>query len=308
MEKGKLIDNKKFLTLMVVPHSTDKVYTLKVSSGIYISIIALLGFLCILSIFLIFHNGALNIQVASYNSTCKRLNEDIKNRDARINALENELTTQKAQIDDISQSLSEMNELASSIRAFSSSRGSLSSRGAESPGSILSGRNDSMAQLSLDELKDMADSLKAEFCELSGVVGDIKDYIESKPSLWPTNSGRVTSAFGYRRDPVTGYRNEFHSGLDIANSYGAPVYAAGKGTVTFTGYRSGYGYCITISHGYGITSFYAHLSQILVKSGKQVSKGEVIGKVGSSGKSTGSHLHIEIAMNGRAVNPYIFLK
>lgn len=308
MEKGKLIDNRKFFTLMVVPHSTDKVYALKVSSGIYMSIIVLLAFLCILSIFLIFHNGALNIQVASYNSTFNRLNEDIKSRDSKISALENELSAQKAQIDDISQSLSEMDELAASIRAFSSSRGSLSSRGSESSGSTLSGRNNSMVQLSLDELKDVADSLKTEFCELSGVVGDIKDYIESKPSLWPTNSGRVTSVFGYRRDPVTGYRNDFHPGLDIANVYGAPVYAAGKGTITSAGYRSGYGYCITISHGYGITSLYAHLSQILVKSGKKVSKGEVIGKVGSSGKSTGSHLHIEIAMNRRAVNPYIFLK
>ncbi|MBC7323857.1 MAG: peptidoglycan DD-metalloendopeptidase family protein, partial [Moorella sp. (in: Bacteria)] len=117
---------------------------------------------------------------------------------------------------------------------------------------------------------------------------------------WPIQ-GTITSPYGYRG-------REFHTGLDIAGSIGEPVGAAEDGTVTFVGYDGGYGRMIAIDHGGGLVTRYAHLSGYNVRSGQQVSRGQVIGYVGVSGRTTGPHLHFEVLVNGSFRNPYEFLK
>ncbi len=114
--------------------------------------------------------------------------------------------------------------------------------------------------------------------------------------------GKVTSGFGYRIHPITG-QYKLHTGVDINVGYGTPVYAADGGTVILAGWNGGYGNCIVISHGNGITTLYGHLSSIIVSSGQSVSQGQTIGYVGSTGNSTGPHLHWEVAVNGQQVNP-----
>jgi len=122
-------------------------------------------------------------------------------------------------------------------------------------------------------------------------------------------SGRLSSKFGNRVDPVSKRRNSFHKGIDISAPEGTPVYAAENGTVIEAGYKkNGYGNLIVIKHGNDIATYYGHLSKIIISSGDKVSKGGLIGKVGSTGKSTGPHLHFEIRKGSRALNPEDFVK
>lgn len=121
------------------------------------------------------------------------------------------------------------------------------------------------------------------------------------PSIWPV-PGWLSSPYGNRRDPFTGAA-DFHPGLDISADYGQPVHATADGTVTSAGVNGSYGNLVVIDHGYGITTRYGHLSRFAVMSGQQIHRGEVVGYVGSTGRSTSPHLHYEILVNGQLTNP-----
>ena len=118
---------------------------------------------------------------------------------------------------------------------------------------------------------------------------------------------RFTSGFGVRGDPING-ANHMHEGQDLAGDYGDPVYSTADGVVTFAGVESGYGNLIKITHAFGIETRYGHLSQIEVNVGQKVSRGEKIGDMGNSGRSTGTHLHYEVRLSGTAVNPMTFIR
>ena len=122
---------------------------------------------------------------------------------------------------------------------------------------------------------------------------------------WPLDGGEISSFYGLRADPFGG-GSEYHSGLDIAADFGAPVKAAAAGTVTAAGLNGGYGRFISIDHGSGMSTAYGHMSALAVTVGQQVSRGQVIGYVGSSGYSTGPHLHFEVRENGQTENPLQF--
>jgi len=124
--------------------------------------------------------------------------------------------------------------------------------------------------------------------------------------IWPV-SGPITSPYGYRTDPVTG-ATAFHSGIDIGASCGTPIKAAGTGSIVSAGFNSGgYGNMTLISHGNGLSTLYGHQSSIIVSAGQSVTQGQVIGYVGSTGKSTGCHLHFEVRVNGNPVDPTGYL-
>ncbi len=118
---------------------------------------------------------------------------------------------------------------------------------------------------------------------------------------------RFTSSFGFRRDPKTGGRR-MHKGVDFAASLGTPLYATADGVVTHAGWQSGYGRLVKIQHEFGIETRYAHLSRLRVKVGQKVSRGDRIGDMGASGRVTGVHLHYEVRVGGKAVNPMIYIK
>ena len=130
--------------------------------------------------------------------------------------------------------------------------------------------------------------------------------LERVPQYQPANAA-LSSPFGYRRDPFTG-RGAMHSGLDFKGPKGTEIAAAAKGRVSFAGWRGGYGKTIEITHGNGIMTRYAHLSSLGVAVGDTVDAGDRIGGMGSTGRSTGSHLHFEVRMNGEAKNPRTFLE
>lgn len=152
--------------------------------------------------------------------------------------------------------------------------------------------------------------------ELLGVIGSrldsVRDSVERRhalaaatPSVWPV-AGWLTSAYGNRKDPFTNGA-DFHPGLDISADYGQPVLATGDATVGAAGPNGAYGNMVSLDHGYGIVTKYGHLSRIAVAGDQRVMRGDVIGYVGSTGRSTGSHLHYEIWMSGRLTDPMTLL-
>ena len=129
---------------------------------------------------------------------------------------------------------------------------------------------------------------------------------QATPSLRPV-AGNITSGFGYRRSPFDASR-EFHAGIDIAAPSGTAVHATAAGTVRMASWNGGYGNVIFLDHGFGFVTVYAHLSRISVRVGQTVDKGQVIGLVGSTGRSTGPHLHYEVRVGGATVNPMRFFE
>jgi len=127
------------------------------------------------------------------------------------------------------------------------------------------------------------------------------------PQVVPASVENITSGFGYRRDPFNG-RGAMHAGIDFKGAIGSPIFAAAPGRVSFAGWKAGYGQAIEITHGNGMLTRYAHLSRIGVRIGQEVSAGATIGGLGSTGRSTGPHLHFEVRINDRAVNPRPFLE
>lgn len=127
------------------------------------------------------------------------------------------------------------------------------------------------------------------------------------PQALPASLEYISSGFGYRTDPFTG-GGDFHPGLDFRGPLGAPIYAAARGTVSFVGWKSGYGNVVEINHGNGLVTRYAHMSGFRTVVGKPVQPGEQIGLIGSTGRSTGPHLHFEVRVGDRAVNPRPFLE
>ena len=139
------------------------------------------------------------------------------------------------------------------------------------------------------------------FSEAEDGLNSLKDRLDHTPSIWPTK-GWDSRGYGMKYDPFTGYE-QFHRGIDIANHTGTPIIAPADGKIKETGTYGGMGKMIIIDHGYGFMTRYGHLSNIDVKRGQKVKRGDVIGKMGSTGYSTGPHLHYEVWRNGKVMNP-----
>lgn len=157
----------------------------------------------------------------------------------------------------------------------------------------------------IDILERMMVAQSKSFTELSAMAADSRQRLAHIPSIQPVSEKDMTtvaSGFSMRVDPVYG-TIKFHEGMDFAAPTGTPVYATGDGTVAEAGWKSAYGNLIDIDHGYDYLTRYAHLSEILVRPGQTVHRGDLIGRVGNTGKSTGSHLHYEVRNKGVPQNP-----
>ncbi|MDU2065288.1 MAG: M23 family metallopeptidase [Sporomusaceae bacterium] len=157
----------------------------------------------------------------------------------------------------------------------------------------------------LNSLDQAINAREQSLLEIKQRIADKNAKLAKTPSIWPAE-GDVTSRFGYRSSPFGGGA-DFHPGIDIANNYGTPVHAVADGVVIYADWYSGYGKLVQIDHGNGIVSFYGHNQALLVKVGQTIKKGDVISEMGSTGLSTGPHVHYEIRVNGTAVDPTSFL-
>lgn len=158
-----------------------------------------------------------------------------------------------------------------------------------------------LAPSDLDALHDEARGVDHDLRAVEDVLKSRSELLASVPSIAPVK-GAISSGFGYRSDPFTGARS-FHPALDISNDRGAPVKATADGVITSAGYESGYGLCINIAHDYGFSTRYGHLLALKVRVGQQIKKGEIVGVVGSTGRSTGYHLHYEVRIKDEPVDP-----
>jgi murein DD-endopeptidase MepM/ murein hydrolase activator NlpD len=157
----------------------------------------------------------------------------------------------------------------------------------------------------VDELVDAVRLEETDQQTLITMLRVNKDSLLSTPSIWPVR-GTLTSGFGWRRSPLSG-AGRMHQGLDISNRIGTPIRAPARGTITFSAMDGAYGLCIVIDHGNGIATRYGHLSRSSVKTGDYVQRGDVIGFVGNTGRSTGPHLHYEVHVRGVPVNPMRYI-
>ena len=166
-------------------------------------------------------------------------------------------------------------------------------------------REYSAIQQRIDEVRRQIDLRRESQEEIQGILNDQRSLLAAKPSGWPTK-GWLTSSFGMRRDPFNGKR-KMHEGLDIAARTGTPVYATADGIVSSIRTEPGYGKVVTVDHGYGYRTVYGHNSKYHVKVGQRVRRGDLISSVGNTGRSTGSHVHYEVRLNGVPVNPHKYL-
>jgi murein DD-endopeptidase MepM/ murein hydrolase activator NlpD len=225
-----------------------------------------------------------------YGLTQQALHLRIENENARLKA-ENE--KQKEQLHLLNQRVEAVEDTSRRIAEMSGVNLQETPRGAGGPAIPLADVNsvNSKAAVLEKKLQAFESVLRERFVT---------------PSLWPV-IGEMTDHFGGRRNPFGGGGSEFHSGQDIAAAWGTSVRATAGGTVSFADWQAGYGQLIVIDHGGGLTTRYGHLSNIGVEVGQQVAKGQDIGKVGSTGRSTGPHLHYEVRLNDEAVDPTRYL-
>jgi murein DD-endopeptidase MepM/ murein hydrolase activator NlpD len=159
----------------------------------------------------------------------------------------------------------------------------------------------------LSQLEERVDLRDAQLSALENVIVGRKITEAVRPAGWPVGDGSISSYFGERSDPFTGEEG-FHKGLDFAGTAGEPVVAVAAGVVTWAGERSGYGTLVEINHGNGYITRYAHNQSALVAVGQTVTRGEHIALMGSTGHSTGPHVHFEVLHNGTQIDPLIFVK
>jgi len=200
----------------------------------------------------------------------------------------------------------ELNELSSRVEAVEDTSRKLAERsGVVSEEAALPGTGGPALPLDAHSLAALEGKMSQLECNMQAYENVLRERGYT-PSVWPV-VGKLESGFGGRRNPFGGNSFEFHSGQDIDAAMGDPVVAGASGKVTFVGWQNGYGQLVVIDHGGGLTTRYGHLSHIDVAQGQQVERAQFIGRVGSTGRSTGPHLHYEIRINDEPVNPLQYL-
>jgi murein DD-endopeptidase MepM/ murein hydrolase activator NlpD len=231
----------------------------------------------------------------------------------------NQLRTEKEQLKD---SYSRLEQVAKERDVQVASLGSIASEvsalyGLKSQPTLVTAGADEIQNAEVSSSLDQLHALRTSALSGAAMVGitmgltrnaTTADWIRanSAPNLWPVE-GQVTGSFGERIDPFNG-EGAFHSGVDIGSTYGHQVIAPADGVVVFADFLGGYGKALMLDHGHGISTRYGHLSGYAVTPGQHIHRGDVIGFVGLSGRSTGPHLHYEVRINDTPVNPYKYLR
>ena len=226
-------------------------------------------------------------------------------------------TTQTANNDFLAKRLGELQAEAIRIKAITDQLADMSGldlTAFQTPVLVVGGLDNSGESLSQQEMEDDIAKLKEGFSQQREQLSELQKYLltqssitSSIPSGKPAQSGWVSSFYGKRIDPFTG-KKAFHRGVDVAGKSGTGVIAVADGMVTWIGERGGYGGLVEIDHGNGYVTRYAHNKTIKVELGELVAKGQVIALMGSTGRSTGPHVHFEVLHDGKNVNPYNFIK
>ncbi|HQV05210.1 MAG: peptidoglycan DD-metalloendopeptidase family protein [Chitinophagaceae bacterium] len=235
----------------------------------------------------------------------KAMKDDFKDFQKDLQSIEQQMKELETRDNEIYRTIFEANPIPDSARAKAIEE----KQEIEKINNIEDNQLVSSIATTLSNIKNRIAAQKKSYIEVTDLVKDKEKLLAHTPAIQPVNNKdlkRVASGFGYRIDPV--YKTtKFHAGLDFSAPQGTPIYATADGTVTTAGNTgNGYGNHVVINHGYGYETLYGHMVRVKVRNGESVKRGEVIGWVGSTGKSTGPHCHYEVHKNGQKINPIYF--
>ncbi|WP_239618521.1 M23 family metallopeptidase [Cohnella mopanensis] len=327
--------HKKF-TFMVIPDANSTVRRFQLSAVILVisAIIVLALLACSITSILLYSGNTSQIaQLKQQLSQSTGDYEDIiQSKNNHIDELQTNLADLSEQAEKINVRMNDIKHLESELKEMVGLESIDSAKNKTSNNT--SGDTDDSEQFAMDggtggeeipvtdkEMSILVNQTREEFLDLDDLIEQMKPELELTkeavakqqkvlavtPTIWPTDSRRVTSTFGVRKDPFT-RRATYHAGLDIGGDTGDPIFAAADGTVIEAGRSTSHGNNVLISHGNGLKTHYSHMSKISTTVGTKVSKGDIIGEIGSTGRSTGPHLHYEVIINGEHVDPQPYLK
>lgn len=298
-------------TFMYIPETESRVVSLRIPLWLPKAVAFVLAFLLLGTSTSLYMLNSVNDKYSRSKDEINKLAAVNSSQKQEIESLQSEAEQIQQQLDENAKALEDIKKLVGLKQTESTEKKTV-----PEPKPAASDTSQSKA----DDVSLQINSIKTSYTELSvqamsqrQVIDDsaasVKKqvaYLNAKPAVRPVNT-RITASYGYRRNPFTNRGSEFHRGIDFAGDTGDPIKATGDGVVIFAGWQSGYGKVIIISHGYGYTTLYGHNSKLLVEKGDKIKRGQVISKMGSTGRSTGSHLHYEVRLNGKTVNPSKYL-
>ncbi|ANE47017.1 hypothetical protein SY83_12895 [Paenibacillus swuensis] len=323
--------HKRKFTLLIIPEPERSVMHFRLSKWLIFTL-PLLGVSALTYIFLTMHYDASHTQSkleSDLRQQSHQFTRTVIDKNSDIEQLQSEVIRLSRQANQVSKQLGRLQELEVEINGFLGNGKESSSRSASAKnakpsaesetissaagGEWLPPSNEEMIALSTtlnakyDSLNTLLSTMQKNLAETLAKAREAQHKLAVTPTLWPTTSRTVTSLFGYRSDPFH-HRPSFHRGLDIAGDTGDKVFAAADGTVEVSDSDGQHGQYIVLGHTSRISTSYLHLSKRMVKPGQHVTKGTVIGLLGSTGRSTGPHLHFEIHRDGKEINPQLYIK
>jgi murein DD-endopeptidase MepM/ murein hydrolase activator NlpD len=294
---------KKFYTIMIVPHATARFRRIRVSRNLLIGGGALLGVLLVAGLMFphyLIKAARLNANIAEMT----RENQELKRANEKFDASLTDLRAKMAEIEGKATKFAMMvgveDAAPPALTANAAGGGSfpdLKTVGGKQAETLIEGE--------INTLKERSGVLEDSFRVLDTAFQKQALLLSSTPSIYPVR-GLLGNGFGWRRDPFTGMR-DFHQGLDIVAPIGTKVVAPADGIVTRVGQAGGFGLSVFVSHGYGVVTRYGHLSSATVKVGQRVRRGDPIATTGSTGRSTGPHLHYEVLVHQKTVDPLVYI-
>jgi murein DD-endopeptidase MepM/ murein hydrolase activator NlpD len=291
--------SKKFYTIMIVPHAAAKFRRLKVSKNFLIGAGSFLGVLLIAGL-VSPHLLLRASQLRAHLQQVTKENAELKKANEKFDASLAELRSRLAEFESKATKLALMvgvDDLNGQQMAAGGSSFDLRGLSPKASQAVLEGE--------INTLKERTGVLQDSFRILDMAFQKQALLLSSTPSIYPVR-GLMGNGFGWRRDPFTGMR-DFHQGLDVVAPLGTRVVSPADGIVTRAGPSGGFGNSVFVSHGYGIMTRYGHLQSCNVRVGQRVKRGDVLGTVGTTGRSTGPHLHYEVLVHQRNVDPFRYI-
>lgn len=285
---------------MVVPHSEESTYSVRVPLFVGQLVVAL----CVLGIasfFALAYAYSRTLADAEEVRVLRKVNQAQQDEIDSFAEQTQQLLIQMQELEELSREVARRLGLSSKKEESRPGERALAAVGREYSSRAAGDRVLDRAAGNLATLQELLPEKTVELRTLKEEVDEYSRRLAATPSIWPCG-GRVTSGFGMRRSPF-GRGSKFHYGIDIASVHGTAICVTADGSVTFAGYRRGFGNLVIVQHGYGFQTYYAHLSRFAVTPGQRVCRGRTIGYMGRTGSATGTHLHYEVHVNGVAVNP-----
>jgi len=293
----------RFYTIMIVPENAHKPRQFHIPSWtvrlalILLPIVTLLGITILLDYRYIASQINENRALQTEN---RKLRQDMQLYQSRLDSMESSLE----RIENFSSRLKMITNLMDRDQLSQQMESQLPSAViAEQPAET---QSSNPVDFNFDQVTHRSYALEQNLHELYELLSDQRSFLSALPTKKPSD-GVFTSGFGVRVSPMGDGGEKMHEGIDIAAGVGTPIRAPAGGTVIFAGKKSGYGQIVMVDHGYGLETWYGHTSRVLVRAGQKIKRGQSIALVGNSGRSTGSHLHYEVHVNGIPVDPINYI-